>query len=147
MTAMKLIRTEDVRSWLLRDNDPSECFRSIGAKQVDGEFAEESFGVPLHLQVLWQRLRVEVGDRELPPSTLDSLPFYSLCQGLFLPLSSLEPSCVAGLLGLIAKSPTDTAGREQLLTKVLNRDCGLALEEKLGCISGDPFLGWRGMIR
>ena len=88
-------------------------------------------------------VRVWVAEQEEAEGgpSLASIPFYSLCKGLLLPLSGMSIDKAGTLFGIVADPPPDTAGREALLKKFLDRDVGLSLVQKLSCILGDPFRG------
>jgi DNA ligase-1 len=136
---------DDVRAWLAHAADLGELTRSIGQKRFEDEFLERALGMPLHLRVAVEGIGAEEG--EAPVTALDSIPFYSLCRGLFLPLSSLAPERVAQLFGIRVESPPDTAGREALLTEFFEKDLGLGIAQKIACVLGDPFHGRRGGMR
>src|SRR4051794_2122879 len=96
--------------------------RSIGQKRPDDEYLERALGLPLHLRFAVERLAAERGPAgDLGAAALDSIPFYSLCRGLFLPLSSMAPSMAAQLFGLRVDPPPDTAGREALLLQFFEK--------------------------
>lgn len=139
---MKFVGTDDVRDWLSAAEDMSELTTGIGT--TTGDLPPE-LGVPDHLQFLISELIADEG--RLPQDALDSIPFHSLCRGLFLPLSMLDPARVASLFGLQVDPPPDAAAREQLLQQLLDRDVGLTLPEQIGCILGDVFLGGRSSVR
>ncbi len=141
---MKIIGTNDVRQWFQDASRLAEFTRGIGAREQ--ETLDQVFGVPDHLQFLIRYLVREHG-QDLPANALDSIPFHSLCKGLFLPLSMLDPQRCAALFGIRTSSPPDTAGREKLLKEFLTKEVGLTLTEKIGCILGDVFLGKRSSVR
>lgn len=142
---MKIVQSDDVRSWMGRAASLSTYARSIGAKRLDSEYIERVLGMPMHLRFVIDRLgqeRLEKGESpEVPGDALDSIPFHALCTGFFLPLSSLSPEKAAQIFGLKAKPPPDTAGREALLATFMTREIGLSTAQKLACILGDPFQG------
>ncbi|MCA9177732.1 MAG: hypothetical protein KDB14_24870 [Planctomycetales bacterium] len=142
---MKFIQTDDIQRWFTEAGELSELSRSIGMKQPDPRYLEQQLGVPLHLRHLVQRLSEKHGP--LPSDALNSIPFYSLCRGLFIPLSFMEPAKAAQVFGLKVAPPPNAAEREQLLINFVQKDVGLTLEEKLGCVLGDPFLGRRSTFR
>lgn len=142
---MKVIQTDDVRRWLGRAGDLGELTRSIGEKRLDDAYLERALGLPLHLRFAVERLAK--GGVELPGAALDSIPFYSLCIGLFLPLSALAPERVRQLFGIDVAPPPDTAGREALLLSFFEKDLGLDIGQKIACVLGDPFRGRRGTLR
>jgi len=144
---MKTLHTNDVRNWLQQSNSLHECLQSIGIKQLDHEYTSGTLGIPLHLQFLGRQLVQDNDGPSLAANALDSIPFYSLCRGLFLPLSFLDPQKVAQVFGLIVDPPPDAAGRERLVAQFLEKDIGLSLVEKFGCILGDPFFGKKSYMR
>ncbi|MCA9064347.1 MAG: hypothetical protein KDA96_14855, partial [Planctomycetaceae bacterium] len=140
---MKFVGSDDVRSWYTAAS-LSEFTRGIGGTS-DPE-ADGALGIPDHLQFAIRQLAKDRAE-PLPADAFDSIPFYSLCRGLFLPLSMIDPERAAILFGLKVKPPPDAAGRESLLADFLNRDVGLTLPEQIGCILGDVFLGGRSSVR
>ncbi|HEY1097984.1 MAG TPA: hypothetical protein VGF99_03610, partial [Myxococcota bacterium] len=79
--------------------------------------------------------------------TLASIPFYSLCKGLLLPLSMLHPDRAAAIFGIEIPPTPDTAAREALLHEFLQKDLGLDLVQKLSCILGDAFRGRKSTFK
>jgi DNA ligase 1 len=137
---VKIVQADDVRSWHAATGSLAAITRSIGRKQQGGEYLEQVLGVPHHLRYVAQHLAEERGG-PVPEGALDSIPFYSLCRALFLPLSSMAPERAAALFGIRVPPPEATAGREALLARFLGKEIGLSIEAKLGCVLGDPFLG------
>lgn len=136
------VHVEDVRGWYSAAPALSEYVRSIGEKRVDGGYIDSVLGMPLHLRFVVER-RADDDSAPLLREAFDSIPFYSLCRGLFLPLSGLAPERIASIFGIAVPQDyqLDTAGREALLSQFLAKDVGLGLPQKLGCVLGDPFLG------
>ena len=143
---MKFIETADIQDAYSRASDLADFNQTIGAQQADPEWVETTYQMPPHLQFAITRLAEEAGG-SLSADELDSIPFYSLCRGLFLPLSMLSPERVQFLFGLSVDTPPDAAAKEEMLSGFLDRDVGLTLTEQLGCILGDPFLGKRSTVR
>src|SRR5262245_30475481 len=112
---LRLIDVEDVREWFAEEGSLSSAIRSIGKKSVDPEYLERALGMPLHLRFAIQHLAAEGG--EISAGVLDSIPFYSLCKGFFLPLSGMSPEKVAHLFGILVDPPPDAAAREELLAE------------------------------
>src|SRR5436305_14461976 len=104
--------------------------RSIGQKQPAAEYVEDVLGVPHHLQFVIEKRRAE-DEEEVPRDALDSIPFHSLCVGLFLPLSGLMPERVAAMFGILVPEPPDAAAREALLRGFVAKELGLDLAQKL----------------
>lgn len=138
---MKIVQTDDVRAWYALASDLGELTRSIGQKHPGDEYLERAMGLPLHLRFAVEELADERAGAPLPAHALDAIPFYSLCRGLFLPLSSMAPERAAQLFGLRIDPPPDTAGREALLIRFIEKDVGLSVAQKIGAILGDPFEG------
>lgn len=141
---MKFVSSNEVRAWLSASTSLADFTRGIGG--ATNPEADSDLGVSDHLQFLVRRMSERSG-RELQADSLDSIPFYSLCRGLFLPLSMIDPDRTAALFGLRTGAPPDSAGREALLAEFLNRNTGLSLSEQIGCILGDVFLGKRSSVR
>ena len=142
---MKTVKSEDVRNWLTSSSRLSEFTHSIGRKRVDADFIESAIHLPFHLQLIIERLS-ETGE-DVSADGLNSIPFFSLCKGLFLPLSYLSAERATQLFGFRAAPPPDSAAREVLLREFLGKDVGLNLVEKLGCVLGDVFLGRKSTFR
>jgi DNA ligase-1 len=142
---VKVVETEDVRAWLLQSGNLGDMCRSIGQRHPSDEYLERAFGLPLHLRFAVEKLSDE---REtVPAEILDSIPFYSLCKAVFLPLSGLAPDRAAQLFGLRVDPPPDTALREALLRRFFEKDVGLSIADKMGAVLGDPFRGRPSSIR
>ncbi len=143
---MKVIGDDDIRGWQASARTLTEVAHGFTAKGVSSQSLERTAGMPLHLSFVTSQLAHERGG-ELPRDALDSLPFYSLCKGLFLPLSSMSPDKVRWLFGIEALPPPDAHGKEELLVTFFGKPIGLSLEQKLACVLGDPFRGKRGTFR
>ncbi len=139
------ITTEALQGWA-REGGLSTMMRRLGQGRPDPAYLEDVLGVPHHLELVTQRL-AEEDPRTAPEDQLASIPFYSLCKGLFLPLSGLAQDRVAMLFGIDAPAPLDYASREALLETFLSKDIGLTLPQKLGCVLGDPFRGKRSTFQ
>lgn len=144
---MHIVSVQDVQSWLGQAENLSDCLRSIGNRRVDDEYLDQTLRLPLHLQFVIQKMAIEAGHAEVPADALNSISFYSLCRGLFLPLAGLSASRVAQLFGLKAPEPLDAAQREALVETFFAKDCGIGLVEKVGCVLGDPTLGKKSGLR
>ena len=143
---MKTVQADDLALWYAQAGNLAEFTRTIGRHQPDDVWVESTFRMPLHLQFAITQMADESGGT-VDAGSMDSIPFYSLCRGLLLPLSMLTPERVAGIFGLAVDRPPDIVARENLLSEFLDKDVGLSLVEKLGCILGDPFLGERSTVR
>ncbi len=136
---MKIVQTEDVRAYFLGAANLGALCRSIGQRRPDDDYLERAFGLPLHLRFAVEKLADERG--EVPADTLASIPFYSLCRAVFLPLSSMAPERAAQIFGVRVDPPPDTPAREALLRRFFEKDVGLGIAEKIACVLGDPFQG------
>jgi DNA ligase-1 len=143
---IKIVHVDDVRQWWAQSGSLSERTRSIGAKHMDAEYMESVFGMPLHLRFAIARLARERAG-ELPAEALDSIPFYSLCKGLFLPLSALSKDKAAQLFGLETGDPPTGQARQDLIDGFLQKPIGLGFSHKIACLLGDPFFGGSGGFR
>lgn len=144
MATPHFVTIEDVQAHAKVEGLAS-VFRSIGAKRLSDEYVERVLGLPLHLRFAIEG-RFDEG-KSVADDALASIPFYSLCKGLFLPLSLLQPEAAAVYFGLAAPPPPDAATRELLLQTFLKKELGLTLVQKLACILGDPFCGKRSTFK
>ncbi len=135
---------EEVRAHA-RQEGLGSVFRAIGQKHLSDEYVERMLGLPLHLRFAVEG-RMDEG-KSVDDDVLASIPFYSLCKGLFLPLSMLQPEAAAAYFGIQIPPPPDMAAREQLLLDFLGKKVGLSLVQKLACILGDPFCGRRSTFK
>lgn len=138
---LKIVRPDDVRAWYA-DQDLVAPHRSLGATPVSDETVEELTGLPFHARRVTERAA-----REGRSVSLDSIPFFSLCNAVLLPLSGLAPERVAKVFGFASPAPLNTVGREALLHAFLAKDTGLTPRQKLACVLGDPFCGKNGGLR
>ncbi|MCA9672892.1 MAG: hypothetical protein KC503_45185 [Myxococcales bacterium] len=139
---INFVETADVRRWLRDSGKLRDYTRRIGQSRLDGNYLEQELGLPLHLRFVIERLSDADPEGEVEHEyVLSSIPFYSLCTGLFLPLSGMQPDKTAYIFGLETDAPPMAAEREQLLATFVEKDVGLTLVQKLACILGDPFLG------
>lgn len=123
----------------------SELMGSIGQRHLSSEYLEHTLGLPLHLRfVLEQRL---AHGESVDEAQLASIPFYSLCTGLFLPLSMLDGERCRALFGLEPRPPPTAAEREELLRTFLAKPLGLSLIHKLSAILGDAFRGRKATLK
>lgn len=140
---MKIVDTNDVFEWYVQASDLAEFTRTIGFRESDEDWGP-SLELPTHLEFTIERLaRERTGP--VPHSTFDSIPFYSLCRGLFLPLSGLSPERIGQLFGIQAAPFTE--GLEKLVRIFLDKEIGLSLLQKIACLLGDPFLGRKSTMR
>src|ERR1043166_973256 len=86
--AMKIVNMHDVRQWYLESSDLAEFSRSIGRLERDAQILRP-IDLPLHLQYV---IQAKAGETAGPvsPDAFTSISFFSLCKGLFLPMSGLR---------------------------------------------------------
>jgi DNA ligase-1 len=137
---LNIVSDGDLRAWYAKASTLTAFTESLGQRQVDGEYLENTIGLPLHLRVVIQGLATEHGGA-VPGGALDSIPFYSLCKGLFLPLSGLQPEKTAYLFGLATEAPPDAATREKLLQRFLQQEIGLSAGAEAGLHPRRPLPG------
>jgi DNA ligase 1 len=139
LTGRDLVRRRD-------DGTPlRELFSSIGQTRLSDEYVERTLGLPLHLRFAIEA-KMDAGE-DVADDAFASLSFYSLCKGLFLPLSMLYPERTAAIFGIETPPPPDAAAREALLQQFLAKDLGLDLVQKLSCILGDAFRGKKSTFK
>jgi DNA ligase 1 len=135
-----IVGREDLRAWMGGEGEAIEhSIRGIGRQPIGEGWLADELGLPLHVAFTLRMLVAE--DPAARFDLLQSIPFYSLCKGLFLPLSGMSPEKVASVFGIAGSAPLDVKSREALLQRFLTRDVGLTLVQKLSCILGDPFRG------
>ena len=139
---MKIIHTNDVAEWYREAADLAQFTRHLGHGERDE--LGPSVDLPLHLQFAIEQLAKE-REGPLPRSALDSISFYSLCKGLFLPLSGLSAERIGQLFGIAYQPPGEPM--ESLCRRFLDKEIGLSLIQKIALLLGDPFLGKRSTFR
>ena len=141
---MNIVGPEQLRDWMAETGELKRLAEGIGRpkKGTDDAYLAETLGFPIHLELTVGKLLDESPDATL--DMLSSIPFFSLCKGLLLPLSGMAPERAAYIFGFKTEEPPDTATREGLVAQFLEADLGLDLEQKLACVLGDPFRGNRG---
>jgi len=130
---MKVVNEKDLRDWMQDSDNLHNTIKSIGHKKLSDEYFSETIGLPTHLKFLAE----ELGSIK----QLTSIPFYSLCKGLFLPLTGMYQDKAASLFGVEIDPPLKKDAREKLLSDFLEKDLGLSLVQKISCVLGDPFQG------
>ncbi len=143
--APHFVSAQDLARWAeAGTSDYRTLAAGIGERTLDREALHQSLSLNDHVAFI-----VEQARRTDEPAAvrLDSIPFYSLCKGLFLPLSMMAADKVRYIFGLADAVPRDAQGREALLGEFLSKDIGLSLTQKLACILGDAFQGRRSTFR
>ena len=142
---MHRVTLDEVRDWYRGSSSLSEFTRSIGSEPVDQDYLAGFLGFPLHLEFVVRALTKERG--VVAADALDSLPFYSVCRGLLLPLSMMTSERAGQLFGIEVPPPPTRAERDRLLEQFVSAEVGLDLEQKVACVLGDPFRGRRSTLR
>ena len=142
---MRIITQDDVQDWYISGNDLASSLKSIGLQSDDLSLPE----MPYHLQVAIAALAQEDPTATIPIERFSSISFFSLCKGLFLPLSGLADQRATELFGFDcqSKSIASTQASAQLVETFLSREVGLSFCQKIACLLGDPFEGRRSMFR
>ena len=142
---MRIITQYDVQDWYISGNDLASSLKSIGLQSDDLSLPE----MPYHLQVAIAALAQEDPTATIPIERFSSISFFSLCKGLFLPLSGLADQRATEIFGFAcqSKSIASTQASAQLVETFLNREVGLSFCQKIACLLGDPFEGRRSMFR
>ncbi len=139
---MHVVDDSTVRSWFHSGENLEQLTGALGSHRPSAAYMEDVLGMPLHVQFVVSQLSAaqRAGeDRSL--EELNTIPFYSLCRGLFIPLMRMHPEKAAQLFQLEIPSPPDTAGRGVLVERFLAKSIGLSAVQKIGCLVGDVFLG------
>ena len=142
---MKIITEFDVQDWYTAGNDLASSLKSIGLQSDDLSLPD----MPYHLQVAITALAKEDPSATIPVERFESISFFSLCKGLFLPLSGLADQRATEIFGFAcqSKSIASTQASIQLVETLLNGEIGLSFCQKIACLLGDPFEGRRSMFR
>ncbi|MBX2800803.1 MAG: hypothetical protein KTR31_24190 [Myxococcales bacterium] len=136
---MHFVDTDHLRDWLSEGGSLRRATEGIGRTPIGASWLRDELNLPLHVAFAMQKLVAEN-----PEATLDdlsSIPFYSLCKGLLLPLTGMSVERAGAIFGVQTEPPPRAAEREELLQAFLAKDVGLSLVQKLSCILGDPFRG------
>lgn len=142
---MKIITNHDVQDWYAAANDLASSFKSIGIQSDELAMPE----MPYHLQVAISHQANADPAATIPVERFSSISFFSLCKGLFLPLSGLADERATEIFGFAcrSKSIASTAATAQLVETFLQKEIGLDFCQKIACLLGDPFHGRRSMFR
>ncbi|GMU58119.1 MAG: hypothetical protein AMXMBFR33_72650 [Candidatus Xenobia bacterium] len=139
---MRAASPEVIREWFL-EGGAIRAVRlarpGIGARRQSLEELEKLLELPASL--LFAAYSLLEAEPDVADEALDSIPFYSLCRGFFLPLMGLAPERVGKLFGLTATPPLTSEQRSRLVGDFLARKLGLSLQEKVALVMGDPFMG------
>ncbi|MFN7706612.1 MAG: hypothetical protein ACK5OH_01255, partial [bacterium] len=93
--SLKLVTQNDVRDWYLASDDLAESLKSIGLPAEEVAIPE----LPYHLQIAIESLSNQSEDGIVSPEAFNSISFFSLCKGLFLPLSGMADHRATELFG------------------------------------------------
>src|SRR5690606_2051822 len=138
---MHVVDDSTVRRWYHSGENLEQLTGALGSHRPSAKYLEDVLGLPLHVQFVVSQLAKQPPEEERSLDELNTIPFYSLCRGLFIPLMRMHPEKAAQLFRLEITPPPDTAGRAALVEKFLDKDIGLSAVQKIGCLVGDVFLG------
>ena len=141
---MRWIGLDEVRDWHASSGHLGELIGTLGHRPADPDFIANVLGVPLHLSRVIHELQTR---DELSLEAVASIPFYSLCRGLLMPLSGMSSDKAAQLFGLEYAPPNGREEREALLERFMTADIGLSDLQKLSCLLADPFRGRRSKFQ
>ena len=142
---MHFIGDDHSRAWAQETGELERIVHSLGREAVSSSYLSEALGLPPHLELVVRAMLEEHSGEYL--DALASIPFFSLCFGLFLPLSGMAPGKVAAVFGFQWEGALAARDREELLQRFLGADLGQSLVQKLSCLLGDPFRGRPGTMR
>lgn len=134
---MHIVDDATIRKWFHSGESLELLTGQIGSHRPSYEYMDEVLGLPLHVQFVTDKL-TEAGR---PLAELQTIPFHSLCRGLFMPLMRMHPEKAAQLFGIVSEPPPDTNGRAELVQRFLDKEVGLSAVQKIACLVGDVFLG------
>lgn len=142
---MKIIDQYDVQEWYAGATDLASSLKSIGLQSDEILLPD----MPYHLQVAISSIAKEAPSEEIPVEQFSSISFFSLCKGLFLPLSGLADQRATEIFGFFcqSKSIASVQASTQLVETFLNTEVGLSFCQKISCLLGDPFEGRRSLFR
>ena len=138
-----VIDTKDLQRWVGAAG-VGELFGGLTADDSRGEYIQRTLRLPAHLRFIHE-CHVDQGQPGVP--NLASIPFYSLCRGLFLPLSGMSREKAAFLFGLSIDESPKMSARDELVSKFFEAKLGLSFMQKLACVLGDPFYGRPSTLR
>ncbi len=142
---MKIISEDIVRETLLEEGYISayrNVQKGLGRENLDHNYIARFLDFPLSLCFAIDRLLTE--DPELEEGALDSISFFHLLSGLFLPLSGMSGEKIESLFSL--RWAKEARPHKEVIEEFLNKDLGLSLIEKTALLMGDPFLGENSWI-
>lgn len=159
---MKVISTADVADWIgehglvqgfKRALEVLRMSRMQTETQVWSDVGEYDFiegparylGTSALLSAAIAQLVEE--DPDATDEDLRSIPFFSLCTGLLLPLSGLDRGRIERQFGLRWNhDPLSREQRTKLVLDLLGREVGLSLFDKICAVMGDPFGGRKAWL-
>ena len=142
---MKIIDPYDVQDWYASADDLASSLKSICFQSDELHLPE----MPYHLQVAISSIAKDDPAADIPIERFSSISFFSLCKGLFLPLSGLADQRATEIFGFAcqSKSIASVQASTQLVETFLKTEVGLTFCQKIGCLLGDPFDGRRSLFR
>ncbi|MCA9686308.1 MAG: hypothetical protein KC457_29345, partial [Myxococcales bacterium] len=134
---MHIVDDASVRRWFHSGENLEQLTGALGSHRPSASYMQDTLGLPLHVQFVVEHLAAAGRSLE----ELNTIPFYSLCRGLFIPLMRMHPDKAAQLFQLEISPPPDTTGRAALVERFLEKQVGFSAVQKIGCLVGDAFVG------
>ncbi len=135
------IITEATIQEMLAKQDLITSYRSISSgfnqELLTPEYISNMLQIPISLAFAVSSILQEKNNAK--ENALDSIPLFSLFQGLFLPLSGMTSSRIAQLFGFSWQKPT--LSNREIVVLFLQKNLGLSISEKISLLMGDPFCG------
>ncbi len=137
---MQIISDNSIQQLLIKQG-VIEAYRQVSRglnnELMSAEYIAELLQVPISTCFALRSILQE--NPACDDDSLDSIPLFSLFQGLFLPLSGLSSTKVGQLFGLKWQKPT--MQNKDLVKLFCQKEIGLDLSEKVALLMGDPFSG------
>lgn len=138
---MHVVDDSTVRRWFQSGEHLEQLTGALGSHRPSAAYLEDVLGMPLHVQFVVSQLAKRPPEQHRSLAELNTIPFHSLCRGLFIPLMRMHPEKAAQLFRLEIAAPPDTSGRAELVERFLAKSIGLSAVQKIGCLVGDVFVG------
>lgn len=108
--------------------------QGLGRTKKNKNYAAELLDLPVSLTFALENVVRLQGEQ-----SLDSISFFSLLYGLYLPLCGMNEQKTRQTFGVHWKSRV--GNHQGLISEFLHKDLGLSLSEKINFLMGDPFSG------
>ncbi|HPY73887.1 MAG: hypothetical protein KBC30_00030 [Planctomycetes bacterium] len=143
---MQIVLQNNIQDWL-QELDLISAYKLLTQKGLSRQpsifYLKDILEIPLSLCYALQYTLEENPNAE--DDSLDSLPFFSLLYGLYLPLSGITPQKCQSMFQ-ISYNHAECIDNQQLAVEFLQTTCGLSMLEKVSILMGDPFYGKNSRI-